>query len=227
MKKQTCSFEEDYFQKFYPEKVADFDEKGFGQIYNWFKGIFFTIDKYAKISNGKKKYALEFGCALGAASKVLYDFGYNVIATDISSYAIKRARKLSPQITFLKHDIQKPLALYKRKYDLIICLDVIEHLEMPEKAIRNMYQLIDKNGVVICSTPNDYEYEKKVFTHINVKNPHEWKRLFHKAGFKKVETHIMTFLPFFYRIHWRLNFALPFGINSSVACSPVFIIARR
>ena len=226
MKKQTCSFEYDYFGEYYAP-YSDFTNKAFRRNLNWFKGIFHAINKFTDVQEGKGKTAIEFGCAHGAASRVLYDLGYKIIATDISNYAISRAEKLSPQIPFLRHDIQKPLPSQAGKRDLVICLDVIEHLENPAKAIKNMYELIKPNGLVICSTPNDYPETRKVFTHINVKKPQQWRRLFHKAGFKNVVIRQMAFLPFLYRIHWRLNFALHYGINIPFVCSPVFIFAKK
>lgn len=226
MKTQTCSFEYDYFGKYYVP-YSDFTHAAFNRNLNWFKGIFRAINQFTHVQEGKGKTAIEFGCAHGAVSRILYDCGYKIIATDISNYAISRAKKLSPQIPFLRHDIQKPFRSQTGKRDLVICLDVIEHLEHPIKAIKNMYELIKPNGLVICSTPNDYPETKKVFTHINVKNPHQWQHIFYKAGFKNVVIRQMSFLPFFYRIHWRLNFAIHYGINFPFVCSPVFIFAKK
>src|SRR5204863_407601 len=115
-----------------------------------------------------------------------------------------RAKKLSPHITFLRHDIQKPFKSNK-KYDVVQCLDVLEHLENPQKAIRNMFKWVKQDGIVLCSTPNDYQYARDVFTHINVKRPEAWRKLFRKAGFTSITIKQVTFLPFLYRLHWRLN----------------------
>lgn len=178
--------------------------------------------------DGKNKSAIEFGCGSGDAAQVIYEQGYKVTSTDISSYAVKKAKKLYPRIHFFKHDVQEEI-INKKQYDLVIALDVIEHLENPKKAIKNMYDLIKPNGLVLCSTPNDYAHERRVPTHISVKRPDQWKKIFYEVGFKTVKTRQMTFLPFFYRFHWRLNLSLPFGINLHVpiVCSPVFIFACK
>lgn len=223
MNKNT--FEEKYFKEEYGH-IADFSRKTTRKNYNWFKSLFHAINSRTNILEGKGKTALEFGCATGAASKVLYDYGYELTATDISSYAVKHAKKLNPEILFIEHDAQKAFQNGK-KYNLVLALDVIEHLENPQKAINNMYNLVKVNGLVICSTPNDYTRARNMPTHINVKKPQEWRKLFHDAGFKKIEICQMTFFPFFYRFHWRLNFALPIGVDITSICSPVFIFARR
>lgn len=227
MKKNKHTFEEKYFTDHYSH-ISDFSEKTSEKNKNWFKGIFYAINKYTKILDGKNKNALEFGCAAGVASKLLADSGYSVTSTDISLYAVQKAKKLYSNIHFLKHDIQDPF-ISKTKYDLVLALDVIEHLENPERAIKNMHNLIKSKGLVLCSTPNDYAHERKVPTHISVKTPQEWKKLFYAAGFKSVEIRQKTFLPFFYRFHWRFALAFPFAVNfhSPIACSPVFIFARK
>lgn len=226
MRKKHYTFEEDYFEGYYIHEITDFTPAGFRRMHNWFRGIFAALNRYADIKNGKGKKAIEFGCAIGAVSKVLSNLGYDVLGTDVSSYAVKRASKLAPEIKFLVHDIQKPFKA-KEKFDLVCAFDVIEHLRNPEKAIANMFSITKKNGVVICSTPNDYGYARKVPSHINVKKPGEWENIFRNVGFKTVKIKQLSFLPFFYRLDWRLNFALPFGINFEAIPSPVFIIARK
>jgi len=225
MKKQSCKFEEDYFEQYFKDEITEFSERGFKRMHNWFRGIFKAINGIYNIKNGKGKKAIEFGCALGAASRILSDFGYEVTATDVSTYAVKKAKKFSPHIKFITQDIQHPKT--KEKFDLAIAFDVIEHLEQPERAINNMFNLVKSGGVVICSTPNDYKYAHEIPSHINVKSPQNWKKIFKNAGFNKVETHQRTFIPFLYRLYWGLNFALPFGINFEPVCSPVFIIAEK
>lgn len=226
MKKKTYTYEEDYFGEYYVNAVTDFTPDGLQRLRNWFRGIFFALKKHIDVTKGKNKTAIEFGSALGAISSLLHEWGYTVTATDISNYSITRAKKLSPHITFFKQDIQKTLKKTE-KYDLVICFDVIEHLKYPDLAIKNMYTSVKKNGVVLCSTPNDYTYAKEEPSHINVRKPGEWKKLFLEAGFKNVKILQISFIPFLYRFHWKLTFALPFGINYKRICSPVFIIAKK
>lgn len=226
MKKKDYSYEEDYFKGYYIRQITDFTPQGFKRMYNWFRGIFASLNRYTDIDNGKGKRAIEFGCAIGAASKLMSDMGYNVLGTDVSSYSVKRAQKLAPQVKYAVADIQKPMNV-KNKFDLICAFDVIEHLKKPEIAVNNMFSLVKENGIVICSTPNDYEYARKIPSHINVKKPDEWRKIFLKSGFKKIKIKQLSFIPFFYRLHWRLNFAFPFGINFELIPSPVFIIAKK
>lgn len=224
-KKQTYAFEEDYFEGYF-KGIADFSTKRNKELYNWFLGMFHSIHRYVPLKDGKGKSALEFGCAVGAAAKVLSDWEYKVTATDVSKYAIERAATLYSEIDFFVHDIQKPLAGNK-KYDVVYAFDVIEHLSHPERGIKNMYHVVRDNGFVICSTPNDYEHVYGDPSHINVKKPKEWKRIFREVGFSDIIVRQVTFIPYFYRWAWWLNTALPFAVSSPFFISPVFITAKK
>ena len=221
---KTLNFEEEYFEGYY-KGIADFTKKRDRELANWFRGIFEYINSYYPIKKGIGKKLIEFGCATGAASSVLRDFGYNVTATDISQYAVKKAAKNYRGIRFLVGDMEKSFT--KDKFDLAVALDVIEHLPHPEVGIKNVYNLLKKNGVAIFSTPNDNIYALNEPTHINVKQPHAWKKILKIVGFKNIYMKQITLVPYFYRWHWRLCLVLPFATASPYLISPVIIIAEK
>jgi len=225
MKKQTYSFEEDYFEGYY-KGIGDFSLTRNKELSNWFRGIFHYLNRYLDLKNPNKRRVLEFGCATGSAASVLSGFGFEVAATDISHYAVKKAKKIYPQIKFFTQDMQKPLRL-RLKFDLAFSFDVIEHLEEPEKAIKNMYFVLKQGGMAICSTPNESKYSYADPSHINVKKPEIWRRIFKKIGFSDIIIRQVTFIPYFYRWHWRFNIALPIGLTLPFFISPVFIIAKK
>ena len=42
-----------------------------------------------------------------------------------------------------------------KKFDKIVCLETIEHLENPDKAIKNMFNHLKKGGLLIITTPRN------------------------------------------------------------------------
>lgn len=225
MNKPVILYEKEYFTKHYLV-ASDFSRHRFKENCNWFRGIFNIVDPLTNVLDGRGKTALEFGCATGAASRILQNHGYNVLATDNSSYSISKAKKLNPSIKFIKKDIQKENN-FGNKFDLVFALDVIEHLEDPQKAIRNVYKLVKSGGMAIFTTPNDYEHERNLPTHINVKKPEEWRKILLATGFKKIIIFQKSLLPYFYRFHWKFLLTLPVVIKVPGICSPVFIIAYK
>lgn len=220
-------FEQEYFDGHFKEKVGEFSPKRDKEMANWFRGAFHFVDKYVPIEKSKDKKIIEFGCAYGSASSVLQKFGLKVTATDISKLAIDRAKKLHPEITFKVHDIEKPFNT-KEKFDYVLATDVVEHLEKPEVAIRRMYEVLKKGGTAIVSTQNDFPYKTQDPTHISVKNPEEWRRIFIETGFSDVVIQPATYVPpFLYRYHWRLNLVIPIAVFSTIFLSTVFIFAKK
>lgn len=221
---KNLDFEENYFEGYY-KGIADFTKKRDRELANWFAGIFEYINKYYLIEEGKGKKLIEFGCATGATAQVLANYGWDVTATDISKYAIKKAQKNYKGIKFLTHNMEKPFS--RDKFDLAVAFDVIEHLPYPQVGIRNVYRLLKKGGSVIFSTPNDYPHVSADPTHISVKPPWEWEKILRKVGFKNIFMKQITLIPYFYRWHPRFSLALPFATKTPYLISPVIIIAKK
>lgn len=224
-KKKDVTFEENYFEGYY-HGIGDFSDSRDGELTNWFKSIFDYINRYYPITRGRGRKLIEFGCATGAAANLLANYGFQVTSTDVSRYAVTNAKKNYKDINFFVHDIQK-LFSKDKNFDVAIALDVIEHLESPERAIKNIYKILKKGGIMLLTTPNDYKYVSNDPTHINVKRPASWKKIVKQAGFKDIKISQVTFIPYLYRFHWRLNYPMPFAINSPYFISPVFIIAKK
>lgn len=217
-------FEEYYFEGYY-SGIANFTKRRDKELSNWFAGMFRYINTKYPIKSGNGKKLIEYGCATGAVSVMLRDFGWNVTATDISSYAIKRAQKNYKDIKFLVQDMERPVR--NAKFDLAIAFDVIEHLPHPEIGIKNVYNALEKGGSVIFSTPNDYPHVYNDPTHVSVKTPKEWLRIFKKAGFNKIFIKQIALIPYLYRWHSIFSQAAPFAIKSRFFNSPVIIIAQK
>lgn len=122
--------------------------------------------------------------------------------------------------------MQKPFTS-DRNFDIVVAFDVIEHLKEPEMALRNTYKVLKPGGTIILTTPNDYEHMSNDPTHINVKTPNEWKKILKKVSFKNIIIKQVTFIPYLYRFHWRLNYALPIAVSSPYVISPVVIVAQK
>lgn len=220
-------FQEEYFTQYYKAMTGDFTHKDLQRNINWFHGWFRQLQWAFDFREGKGRSVLEIGGAIGAASKILHERGFNITMTDVSSHAVEKVKALIPELSAEVFDIQQDRPEWYHTFDLIFSFEVIEHLEDPEKALRNMHTMLKEGGCVINSTPYPYAYVFIDKTHINVRHPLDWVRIYQKAGFKNVAYRQIGFVPFFYRYSKDLHFTLPFGVNSPYINSPVFIYGEK
>ena len=132
------------------------------------------------------KTVLDIGCAYGLLVESLRDRGCEAFGIDVSDYALSRAR--GDIIQYLSVDtILRPLS---RKFDLIVTIEVIEHVKEDdcETAIQNMCAAAD--SVLLATTPDDFDDP----THFNVQPPVYWVRQFAKFGFAPDITHDACYL---------------------------------
>lgn len=220
-------FQKEYFTKYYAKMTGNFEWKDFVRNYNWFYGWFDAIQSWFDFRTGSGKKVLEIGCSIGSAAALLSERGFDVTASDISTYAIKKARKILPHINFIVLDVdQKPRQSLQKKFDLIYGFEVIEHLDNPKKSLQNMRMMLKRNGVIICSTPYPYAYTSIDKTHVSVQYPKDWVRDFSAAGFKNIKWKHVGFIPYFYRFSKHLHFRMPFGLPTPYINSTIFIYAE-
>lgn len=219
-------FEKEYFGGWYKRAVGNFTKEDLRVSNNWFWSWLKKLNQYVPVEKGEGRSVLEIGCSIGSVTNLLSARGFKVWASDVSEYAVKNAKKLTPKATFLTIDVQKKIPL-KKKFDIIIAFEVVEHLDDPQKAIVNMYNSLDKGGVLVFSSPYPHAWNYRDPTHINVKYPHEWVKMMKRAGLKKVAFHRFTLLPFFYRFNKRFQVVIPFAIPNSYLNNPIFFIGYK
>lgn len=109
-------------------------------------------NKVNQLLAGKQSLKLlEVGC--GSKSHLQFENAY-VVGLDISSKQLDRNKGISERI---QGDIQY-YDLAKYGFDVIVCWDVLEHLEYPEKAIHNFFNGLRSDGILILAAPNPLSF---------------------------------------------------------------------
>lgn len=99
----------------------------------------------------KDMHILDFGCGQGAFSQRLIDAGMQVDGCDINTDQIKA--KVNRKIALdLNNEINPDL--FSEKYDVLIALEILEHLRNPWKYLNDCLSLIKDDGIIVLSTPN-------------------------------------------------------------------------
>jgi 2-polyprenyl-3-methyl-5-hydroxy-6-metoxy-1,4-benzoquinol methylase len=68
-------------------------------------------------------------------------------------------------------------------FDIVICRDVLEHLDHSSKAVSEAYRVIRPGGYYFATTPNCYNVAPDGIMHINAYSPDSFKREMMNAGF--------------------------------------------
>lgn len=102
----------------------------------------------AKVVDGK--LVLEAGCGAGVGTAVLSRKAAFIRGTDKSQRNTDFARDLYPWLTFDVWDISNPWM--RKQYDVVIAVEVIEHVANPVQALANL--IAAATETVWVSTPN-------------------------------------------------------------------------
>jgi len=130
----------------------------------------------------KGKNILEIGSGSGYGTNRLARNAKSIIAIDKDKASIKNSKKKynSANINFISCKIENYFS--NEKFDVIISLQVIEHLKNPEILLEKIHHLLEKNGVFIISTPNRLTQSYK-------ENPYHYKEYSSKELFYMLSRH--------------------------------------
>lgn len=109
-----------------------------------------------KIVTGRQwpnKQAFDLGCGNGATCGFLNGMGFAVTGIDVSERGVAVARSAVPQARFFVGSGYDNLVATYGRFDLVVCLEVIEHCFDPHAMARTFVDLIAPGGIGILSTP--------------------------------------------------------------------------
>jgi 2-polyprenyl-3-methyl-5-hydroxy-6-metoxy-1,4-benzoquinol methylase len=158
--------------------------------------------------------ALEVGPGCGVYLPVLAGLFGQVVAADIEDAYLSHAARLQqtiPNLELVRDDVCAS-TLPAQGFDLILCTEVIEHIEDSAAALRGMRRLLKPGGVLVLSTPQPYSplelaakvaflpgviqlvrriYREPVLEtgHINLMTADTVQRQLQDAGFEIAEQH--------------------------------------
>jgi 2-polyprenyl-6-hydroxyphenyl methylase/3-demethylubiquinone-9 3-methyltransferase len=101
---------------------------------------------------GEKKI-FDLGCGNGAFAHELSKLGYAVTGVDPSEEGIRFAKEAYPHLKLELGSAYDNLAERYGQFEVILSLEVIEHVYDPRRFVRCVEQLLKPGGLVILSTP--------------------------------------------------------------------------
>jgi 2-polyprenyl-3-methyl-5-hydroxy-6-metoxy-1,4-benzoquinol methylase len=104
--------------------------------------------------NSDKTRILDLGCGNGSFSDLLNNLGYEMVGVEYSASGIAIAQQQYPNCNFIEASIYDlPYSQLKPKFDVVISVEVIEHLFDPKQLIRSAKQCLKPGGTLILTTP--------------------------------------------------------------------------
>ena len=158
-----------------------------------------TAKRYEEILDGvehlkKTKNLLDVGTGSAFFAEIAIKRGWNVYGTELTDHTIQTAE-------------QKGLKMSKGKledihfesdfFDLVVCIEVIEHLPYPLSFVKEIERILRKGGFAYISTPNFDSYLRRKLkgrydvigypNHLSYFTANTLKLLFTKNGLKHIE----------------------------------------
>ena len=98
---------------------------------------------------------LDAGCGVGYGSAMLARAGAGeVVGLDLSATAIEAAREAAPaNASFVVGDVHA-LPFAAGRFELVVCFEVIEHVESQDDVIAELARVLAPGGVLAISSPN-------------------------------------------------------------------------
>ena len=113
------------------------------------------IDRIAQLND---KTVLDVGCGGGILSESMAALGARVTGIDLADGVLEAARRHSREqgldIRFLKTPVEELARHEPQRYDVVTCLEMLEHVPDPGLVIRSIGLLVKPEGHVLISTIN-------------------------------------------------------------------------
>ena len=114
---------------------------------------------------------LDAGCGEGYATSAFANKCKMVVGVDVVPERIKKANRIAmsngvrDKTTFLCSDLFHLEHAIKDKFDVVVCSEVIEHVDEPEELLRILLKRVKRNGKLIITYPNEpvLQFGRKIF----------------------------------------------------------------
>lgn len=166
-----------------------------------------SMEQFFKDLNPAPLRILDIGCASGYLTSQIAAFFPNSEVCGVDSYkkVIEFGRKTYPNIKFKFADAHK-LPFDNQSFDLITCIETLEHLDDPKGAVKEIYRCLKSDGNVLIGQDTDNLLFKIIWmiwtktrgkvwnnSHIHPNGPRELEQLIKNSGFKIIKREFSHF----------------------------------
>jgi SAM-dependent methyltransferase len=187
-----------------PEPVVEYDQEYFSTLYGRVpRQSRFDRARDDRVVRLVERFApppregsalLDIGCGYGYLLARFRDH-YRLVGVDLSPHAALRATVGVPEAVILAADVQRPLP-FDRPFDVILAVNVIEHLPDPGRAVEHLWEGLVPGGVCVIHLPTingsmsrliyRFAYAKDP-THVYRPSGRQVRAVFEECGFVTLE----------------------------------------
>ena len=191
---------------------------------------------FIKLLRGRNLYILDAGCGDGRFSIAAMRSGKvrKAVALDVGTYGLDRLDKLSDNRIETCCASVYNIPYEDNEFDAILFIYVIEHLEYPENAMRELFRVLRPGGQILISTDGFYyDYYRrmlKIFhisermithTHCSLFTPKKLERLILKSNLR-IRKRKLFFPPGINRLTKFLKLPDPLALGMVFDCYKPF-----
>lgn len=169
------------------------------------------------LPSGRRLQILDIGCGTGKLLEELQDYG-QAFGIDFNSRAIKFCRQRRLKLVYRDKFPSLRSSLRRKTFDVITCLDVLEHIDDDTAALRTITKLLRPGGRLIMTVPAYpwlFSYWDEISGHYRRYSRPHLLQVLKKAGLQPVKiSHLYSFLmpiaiPFRYLRHLLFKHKTP------------------
>jgi SAM-dependent methyltransferase len=165
----TPTYDDEYYRSHCGEIPYSRDEP------HWLRFFGQVADRIITELNPRR--VLDVGCAHGFLVESLRDRGIEAYGFDISDFAISQVPESYKEYV----GVGSLLEPIEDRYDLVTCVEVLEHLSASDARTAIGHITASADRVLLSTTPYDFIEP----THLNVRRPEYWARLFAEFGYHR------------------------------------------
>lgn len=106
-----------------------------------------------------EQYALDIGCDVGVLTKTLIEKGFRAFGVDLNKEKLRIARETFEKNAGFVEMNAVNLGFVDHTFDLVLALEIIEHLNKPSNLLNEIRRVTKKEGKIVISTPNKLSIE--------------------------------------------------------------------
>jgi 2-polyprenyl-3-methyl-5-hydroxy-6-metoxy-1,4-benzoquinol methylase len=143
----------------FAHKYTEEGQGGIGRrlLDNYFKAVAELV-AISNISGIKNATAIEIGCGEGFSTQRLAGILPADVTLEASEYVahmIPKAQAINPGMTITEESVYE-LQHADDTYDMVFLLEVLEHLDFPDKGLAELRRVTKPGGYIVLGVPREY-----------------------------------------------------------------------